>query len=61
MRPKHMLWLAAAVLCTTWLAVDPQARFGADRTQASRPTGPAPVALGMQANPRQDKRITAGL
>jgi hypothetical protein len=63
MRPKHVLWLAAAVLCSTWYAVDPQARIGEAPVQAAHIDDPEPVAMSLRpmAQTKQAGRLSAGL
>jgi hypothetical protein len=47
MRPKHALWLAAALICSAWYTFDPQARF----SSAARTTNQDPGKTALSPAP----------
>jgi hypothetical protein len=61
MRPKHVLWLAAAVVCLAWFVLDPQARIGGTDMQGAHPTPPAASDLQAAAATDRGERFSAGL
>jgi hypothetical protein len=58
MRPKHALWLAAALLWSAWYAIDPQARSASTSIPAADREPGSPL---VSAAPSQtvDQRVAS--